>query len=336
MPRKTQPTASSGLQSWRSLSLAPATLLYGPNEYFASRARQQLKNLFRAERGEVELEQLSAKDYKKGQLAVLTSPSLFGSAKVIEFSLAASMSEDFLTDMLAYLKEPDDSSLVVIHHSGGNRGKKLIDHFRASRGLNFIECKELKRDQDKLDFVLYEFRERGKKIDKRAAELLVAAAGSETSELASACAQLAQDGPELITEEIVDKYFGGRTEVTAFRVSDEAVKGNAGQAMAMLRHALDTGVEPIPLVGALAARIRIIARVHGSRQPAAALASEFKLAPWQVEQAQRDGRRFSDADLAKILRVLADADAQLKGESIDPLFSVEKAVLTIATAGRSR
>ncbi len=39
------------------------------------------------------------------------------------------------------------------------------------------------------------------------------------------------------------------------------------------------------------------------------------MAPWQVEQAQRDGRRFTGEQIARIVQLLADADAQLKGRA---------------------
>ena len=128
----------------------------------------------------------------------------------------------------------------------------------------------------------------------------------------------------------MNRYYGGRTEVTAFRVGDAAFTGNAAEALRLLRHALATGTEPIPLLGALAMRIRNIARVHHVRARAQELAREVGMAPWQVEQAQRDGRRFTGEQIARIVQLLADADAQLKGEGLDPVYAVERAVLAIA------
>ena len=88
------------------------------------------------------------------------------------------------------------------------------------------------------------------------------------------------------------------------------------------------------MLGALAMRIRNIARVHHVRMSANELAREVGMAPWQVEQAQRDGRRFTSAQLAHIVQLLADADAQLKGESQDAVYAVERAVLAIALPDR--
>jgi DNA polymerase-3 subunit delta len=53
-----------------------------------------------------------------------------------------------------------------------------------------------------------------------------------------------------------------------------------------------------------------------------------------VERAQEESRRFSEADLVRMLGALAEADAQVKGESRDPAYAVERAITTIALAGR--
>lgn len=319
--------------AWRTLELAPLVLLYGSDDYFAQRSKERLRQLFKDREGSYELTSLSAKDYRAGQLTVVTSPSLFDEPKIVEVENLAQMSDNFLADALAYAQAPSDSTVVVLSHSGGNRGKKLIDTVRASRTFPLVECKPLKTEKDKIDFVLYEFRSLGKKITPGAATAL-AQATSDTAELASACRQLAEDGPESIDEATVDRYYGGRTEVTAFKVSDAAVAGNSREAIKLLRQALDTGSDPIPMLGALAARMRNIAKVHGTRGGASQLASELKIAPWQVEAAQRDSRRYTPSDLATIMQVLADTDAALKGENLDPLYPLEKAVLTVSRASQ--
>ena len=309
--------------AWRTVTPAPAVMLYGPEEYFASRAAARLRELFREAHPEVDRVQMNAATYTAGELTLQASPSLFGSAKIIEVENLASMSEDFLTDTLAYLNAPEPDIMLILNHSGGNRGKKLIDLVRSQFVL--INWKG--------EFLASEFSAARRPITGGALALLTAAA-SDTAELAAACQQLLADIPGEITEESVNLYYGGRTEVTAFRVSDAAISGNAPEALRLLRHALATGTEPIPMLGALAMRIRNIARVHHVRMSANELAREVGMAPWQVEQAQRDGRRFTGAQLAHIVQLLADADAQLKGESQDAVYAVERAVLAIALPAR--
>jgi DNA polymerase-3 subunit delta len=93
-------------------------------------------------------------------------------------------------------------------------------------------------------------------------------------------------------------------------------------------------VDPVPMVGALAAKLRTIAQVHGTRGSSGQLAQRIGAAPWQVERAQDESRRFSEEDLVRALRALAEADAQVKGEGRDPAYAVERAITTIALSGR--
>lgn len=326
MARSTH-SSSSSAYSWRKVPLAPLVLLYGPEDYFASRAQQQLKAQFAQAEGSFELSELSAKDYQAGQLALLTSPSLFDEPKVIEVGQLSSMSEAFLTDALAYIDAPADRTLLILRHSGGNRGKKLLTALKGRYPL--VECKSLKNERDRIDFISQEFKARRHPIDRPALEAL-ALASSDLAELASAIDQLASDQPGPISLDIVDRFFGGRAEVTAFKVADAALAGQSRQAIKLLRQAIDSGNDPLALLGALASKVRTIARVHGRTEGSQLLAAELKLAAWQVESAQREARRIRAEDLVKIISLLSEADAQLKGENLDALYPLERAVLAIS------
>ena len=133
--------------AWRTVTPAPAVMLYGPEEYFASRAAARLRELFREAHPEVDRVQINAATYTAGELTLHASPSLFGSAKIIEVENVASMSDEFLTDTLAYLNAPEPDIMLILNHSGGNRGKKLIDLVRSQFVL--INCKALKTDREK-------------------------------------------------------------------------------------------------------------------------------------------------------------------------------------------
>lgn len=319
--------------TWRSVEPAPVVLLHGPEEFFATQARRRVIGLQREAHGEVEIHELSGAEYTPGSLTAATSPSLFGDSRVVVVREMEKMTEELLEESLEYLRHPDQDCVLLLIHGGGTRGRKLIDAVKAAKHP-VIDCRPLKTDREKTDFLYYVVRESGKRIEPDAARMLIAAAGRDVSELYSAARQLIEDGPATLTDAVVEKYYGGRVEVTAFRVADAAVSGNSGAALRSLRQALDTGVDPVPLVGALASRVRMIAQVHDRREPPAQAAKALGMAPWQAEQAQRDARRFSSEALGKALRSLADADAQVKGEAQDPIYSLERAVLALSIAGR--
>ena len=328
-----RPSGKSQTVSWREARPAPVVLLSGPEDYLASKASELIRTQVRTAQPGAELVTLDAAAYGAGSLGLQSSPSLFGDWKIIEVAGLASMNDDFLQDALAYLADPAPDVVLVLRHSGGNRGKKLLDAIAASGGVS-VDCQPLKKDADKADFVSAEFRIARRRIDGDAVRALVAAVGSQLSELAAARQQLIADTVGDVTSEAVEKYYGGRVEATGFKVADAALAGRTAQALSMLRHALATGADPVPLVAALAMKVRAVAKVHGASGSSAQLARSLGMAPWQVDQARREAQRFSSESLARCVRALADADAQVKGGSRDPVYAVERAVTIIALGDR--
>ncbi len=280
---------------------------------------------------EVGVERTDAAEYAAGMLAVLTSPSLFSEAKVVVVDGLDRAGEDLLADALGYVREPLPSAVVVLCHGGGQRGKALLDAVRAGAAPE-IACDPISSDSDKLAFAAAELRRAGRRADGQALRALVDAVGSDLRELASACAQLAADTTGLLGVDVVERYYGGRVEASGFQVADAAVAGDAGRAVALLRHALATGLDPVPLVAALAARLRLLAKVGAVRGRGAEAARELGLAPWQVDRAVRELRGWTPEGLATAISAVARADAEVKGEGRDAQFAVERAVLTIAAA----
>ncbi|QTX06371.1 DNA polymerase III subunit delta [Agromyces archimandritae] len=309
----------------------------GPESFLAEQAIGRLRDFLRSEDASLEVSDLEADGYGRGELLTLASPSLFGEPRLIRVARVEKASDDFLEDALAYLEAPDDSTTLVLRHGGGQRGKKLLDAIRGGAGGGIeIVCAELKKDAEKQDFVRAEFRGENRRATPGAVRALVSAFGDDLAELSSACRQLVADTSGEITEAIVDRYYAGRVETTAFTVADAAIAGRRGDALIALRQALDTGAEPVPIVAAFAMKIRTMAKVSGSRGPSGQIASSLGLAPWQVDRAKRDLSGWTDRGLAAAVEALAEADAQVKGAGRDPVFAVERLIGVIAAKGTTR
>ncbi len=307
----------------------------GPEEYLGIRAIDHIRAQVRAGDPDVELSRLNAAAYEPGFLRMVVSPSLFGERKLIEVEGVESMNDAFLTDALTYLKQPEDDAVLVLRHGGGVRGKKLLDAIKAA-GWPVVDCQPLKKDADKAAFVTAEFKAGGRRIESSAVQALVNATGANLSELAAACNQLIADATSTVDAELVDRYYGGRIEATAFKVADAAMAGNGPVALSTLRHALATGADPVPLVAALAAKLRTIAKVAGAQGSSHQVARDLGMQPWLVEQAQRDVRRWTPDGLIRSIQATAEADAQVKGLSRDPVYAVEHAVTVISMSVQPR
>lgn len=328
-------TSAANSATWRDVTPARVVLVTGPEEYLGIRAMDRVRAQVRAAAPDVEVTRLNAGSYEAGSLAMNVSPSLFGESKLIEVEGLESMNDAFLADALTYLKQPEQDAVLVLRHGGGTRGKKLLDAVKAG-GWPVVDCQPLKKDAEKTAFVVAEFKAASRRIEPDAVQALVNAVGANLSELAAACSQLISDASTTVSADTVERYYGGRIEATAFKVADAAMAGNGPLALSTLRHALATGADPVPLVAALAAKLRTVAKVAGAQGSSVQIAKQLGMQPWLVEQAQRDVRRWTPEGLARSIQVTAEADAQVKGLSRDPVYAVEHAVTVIATSARGR
>ncbi|GAB3601972.1 DNA polymerase III subunit delta [Microbacterium aureliae] len=321
--------------SWRDPRPAPVVLVSGPEEVCGERAIAGVRERLRAEDASLEVSDVRADDYAPGTLLATTSPSLFGEPRLVRVSGVEKCSDAFLSEALSYLEAPQDGATVVLRHTGASvRGKKLLDAIRAGAGGGVeIACPAIKREGERFDFAAGEFQAAGRRIAPTALRTLVAAFADDVTELAAACQQLIADVDGDITDQVVERYYGGRVETSAFTVADTAIAGRYGEALLALRHALASGADPVPMVAAIASKLRIMARVAGSREPAAALAGRLGMKDWQVDRARRDLSGWTESALGAAIQAAARADAEVKGASRDPVFALERLVTVIATRG---
>lgn len=318
--------------SWREPQPAPIVLVSGPEEVCAERAIAGVRDYLRAEDPTLEVSDIRADDYSAGTLLGVTSPSLFGEPRLVRVSGVEKCSDAFLNEALSYLAAPQDGATVILRHTGGVRGKKLLDAIRGGQGSGVeIACPAVKRDSDRFDFAAGEFQAARKRVAPIALRSLVSAFADDLTELAAACQQLIADVPGDITEQIVERYYGGRVETSAFTVADTAIAGRYGEALIALRHALASGSDPVPLVAAVAMKLRTMARVAGNREPASQLAARLGMKDWQVDRARRDLVGWNEASLGMAIQAAARADAEVKGGSRDAVFALERMITVIAT-----
>ncbi len=320
--------------TWDKVRPAPVVLVTGSETFLAERAIGLLRDILRTEDASLEVSDIAADDYSPGELATFASPSLFGEPRLVRVTGVEKCTDAFLSETLAYLESPASDCYLVLRHAGGVRGKKLLDALRGGLGGGIeIACADIKRETDRADFVLAEFRAAGRKITPGAVRALVGAFSGEIAELAAACRQLLADTGDDISEATVERYYAGRVETNAFRVADIAIAGRHGDALALLRHALASGADPVPIVAAFASKLRTMAKVSGARGSSGQLAQQFGLAPWQVDRAKRDLQGWTEDGLARGISLLAETDAQVKGEGRDPVFALERMVNLISARG---
>ncbi|ELP68648.1 DNA polymerase III subunit delta [Streptomyces turgidiscabies] len=317
--------------------LAPVTLAVGQEDLLLDRAVQEVVAAARAADADTDVRDLSSDQLQPGTLAELTSPSLFSERKVVVVRNAQDLSADTVKDVKAYFGAPAEEITLVLLHAGGAKGKALLDAARKV-GAREVPCPKMTKPADRLAFVRSEFRVTGRSATPEACQALVDSIGSDLRELASAVTQLVADVEGTIDGAVVGRYYTGRAEASSFEVADRAVEGRAAEALEALRWSLSTGVAPVLITSALAQGVRAIGKLSSARgggRPAD-LARELGMPPWKIDRVRQQMRGWTPDGVAEALRAVAEADAGVKGGGDDPEYALEKAVVVIARAARSR
>ena len=324
--------------------VAPVTLIVGEEEFLVDRAVRDLLAAARAAASAAgsggDVHDLEGSALGPGELAALTSPSLFGGGAVVVVRAAQNASKDVAAELARYAKNPAPDAVLVLTHAGGAKGKELLAA-ASSSGARVIECPKVTRFAERLDFIRSEFRRAGARADDGAARALLDAVGSDLRELAAAVDQLATDAQDPkagIDEAAVARYYRGRAEATGFTVADRAVEGHLAQSLEQLRWALATGVSPVLICSALAQGVRLLGRVGSAPRGAssASLAAEVGAPPWKIDRVRQQLRGWHPDGIARALHAIAEADAQVKGEGVSAAYALERAVRRIVAARADR
>ncbi|HZG06393.1 MAG TPA: DNA polymerase III subunit delta [Streptomyces sp.] len=317
--------------------LAPVTLAVGQEELLLDRAVRQVIDAARAADADTDVRELGPDALRPGTLAELTSPSLFAERKVVVVRDAQDLSADTVKDVKEYLKAPAEEITLVLVHAGGAKGKGLLDAARKA-GAREVACPKMTKPADRQAFVRGEFRAAGRSATPEACQALVEILGSDLRELASACSQLMADVEGTIDEAVVARYYSGRAEASSFTIADRAVEGRLPEALEALRWSLSTGVAPVLVTSALAQGVRGIGKLMSAPRGMRPgdLARELGMPPWKIDRVRQQMRGWSADGVAAALRAVAEADAAVKGGGDDPEYALEKAVMAVARAARSR
>ncbi|OKJ10397.1 DNA polymerase III subunit delta [Kitasatospora sp. CB01950] len=315
--------------------LAPLTVAVGQEELLLDRAVAEVVAAAKKADPETDVRDLAPGGLQAGQLAELTTPSLFAERKVIVVRAAQDLAADAVKEVKAYLEAPAEEVIMVLVHAGGAKGKGLLDAAKKA-GAREVLCAKLTKASEKLAFIRGEFRTLGRAASPEACQALFDSLGSDLRELAAACSQLTADIEGPIDEAAVAKYYSGRAEATGFEVADLAVTGRAAEALERLRWALAVGQPPTGITYALASGVRSIGRLAtaGRNLRPADLARELGMPPWKVDRVRQQMRGWTGDGVAAALTAVAEADAAVKGGSDDPAYALERAVVAVARASR--
>lgn len=312
------------------MALSALVLIHGSEAALSDRALQEALTA----RKDFERTALDGADLELGRYGEVIAPSLFSEKRVIVVKDLQDVSAEVGEEILESFDAIDPNTHLIFVHRGGVKGKGLVEKIKKLK-CQYIACEPMKKQAEKEAFVREEFARHGRKISASGVLALVNATGSDTRELAAACSQIAFDtnaGKAVIDEEDIGNYYQGRVEATGFDVADAVVAGDVKGTLITLRNALDTGTDPVMIISAVANSVRALAKVSDVPRNAKSfeLAGPLGLAPWQIDKARRQLSRWRPGMIAFAINELARADYGVKGGEADPIYALERAMVSIA------
>ena len=316
----------------RAQRVMPVTLVVGGDAYLNELNARNVREKVQKSAPDAEIIELDASTADQYAFDEAVGPSLFGDGTIVIINNLQQADESLVEAIENFCKQAQNSensennfvdssaTWVIARHEGGLKGKSIITRLTKA-GANTITVPDLKKDDAKLNFVMSIFERHNRSVEPQAAQRLVSVLGSKTGELAALCSQLCfdyDDNP--ITLDIVDRYLVADPQVTGFFVADKAVAGHAGSAVLAARTAIAQGVDAIALIGALAAKVRVIALAMAIRNGTISSA-EAKVNPWALKMAMRQLAGWNSAGVSQCLQSLAWADEQCKGGSSDANYA---------------
>jgi len=310
-----------------------ALMVVGSEQLLADREVAARVQAARKECPSVELVELRAPDLGDGEFAQVIGGSLFSVETVVVIQDLANLPDELVNLVVDTAAHVPENLCLTMVHEGGLKGRGLVTAL-TKVGIPSAAAKPLK-PSELPSFVINEARSARIRIDIHAAQALVEAVGADLRSLSGAINQLASDWEgQQLTADMINRYFAGRADVTSFKVADDTLAGQTGEAMVKLRWALSTGVAPVLITSAVAIQLRALGKyldVRSSGMGQSEMARRIGVPPWKIRSLDKQAKTWSASSVARAIAAVAKADAEVKGAAIDPEFALEAMVLAIAT-----
>jgi DNA polymerase-3 subunit delta len=314
--------------------LGVTTLITGTNEFLAERTIGAIRGAVSGADHDADISELPAQELGPGALAEIASPSLFASMRCVVVRTLQDLPDDANESLMAYVAAPAGDVALVLHHTGGIKGKSLLDKLGKAAGVVEVKAEALKT-WELPKWVVAEFRSHQKRVTEETAKALVEAVGEDMRALAGACDHLSSDiEGDTVDADAVHRYYAGRAEVKGFAVADAAIEGRTAAAIEQLRWAFSTRVDPVLITSAVAGGLRSLARYQGAPRGLrdTDLARELGVPPWKLKNVRRQASGWSPRGLAVAIQAAADADAAVKGAGGDRMWACERLVISVLRA----
>ncbi len=263
-------------------------------------------------------------------LARAATRPLLSPRQVLVLDNLDALGEEDVPALEKYFQRPAEFTILVFEAA------KLDQRTRLAH-LLLDKCRVFEADaldnQEAVHAVEELARAKKLKMARETAEELVYVLGSDLGRLRSEVEKLLAyvgTGHEVTSADVVAVVSAAR-RLSAFELADALGERRTAEALVLLRRLVESGEQPVGLVGVLAWLYRQLlqARTLPGNAPVWRAAQVLQAPRSRVQDLLRQGRRFSHQDLAEGLSALLQADVALKSSPPDPGGLLEMLVVRL-------
>lgn len=244
-----------------------------------------------------------------------------------------------LETLAAYAKDPAPYTCLVLAATKVAKNSKL---YKAVSATGVVFEYAAPRRNEYAGEVVKLLADRGKRIDLRAAEALVEAAGRDLRRLDIEAEKLTAyvGAAEAVTVADVRAVASDAATTSVFELLDAVGDRDTAAAIRLLRALMSDGEPALGMHAMLARHVRALigARALADRRLSPdEMASQLGMAPWQARNASRQAAHYTPDELAAALVGLAAAEEEMKTSPTDAGLVIERWIVSVAgVATRAR
>lgn len=298
--------------------MTPCILLTGTDPVLLASARTDLvAELVGDDDPSLIVAELAGEDFEMRELvdAAQTAPFLTDRRVVVGCGMGR-FNKDDLPPLLEYLEDPLDTNVLILEWASASGGPKALrDAVKACGG----EIRPTGPGRKMGDWAAQQFSDAGLKPDAAATRLVVDWLGDDGGKLPGLLAVLVSTygtGSRLTAQDI-EPFLVDAGGVPPWDLTDAIDDGDIPAALIALSRMLGAGRHPLQVMATLHTHFQRMLRldgahVTGEREAATLLGMKGK-STFPAKKALNQTRRLGSDRVRRSIRLLADADLQLRG-----------------------
>jgi len=328
------------LQKIAQRKIADFYFLYGEERFFHTEIINAIvENLIDPDNREFNLETFEANSSSVNDwISATQTLSFMGGTKVVIVKNLheVTVSPKECDSLLDYAKDPLPETCLILTADKADRKRKLFKSL--TKHIGAVSC-GAPSEAALIAWIKKRAEALGYNLSPDAARQMVEKTGPKPGILAVELEKLmtyaGQD--RSISDKEVLAVVGDIKQENPFALTEALKTKNAGQALKLLHNQLGHGEEPLKILGTIVWQLRIIWEVknyQSQKLPPAKIAQEMGAKPFMVEKALQHTRNFSQPELIRSFKSLAQADRELKSSGQPPQGVLESLILNLC-AGKN-